>query len=108
MEIVSKSDPLTGIEVTVLMQDNKDMTFENLFTGCVTLHYNESKDCYEVPADLFDYRPTMGATKAARYLGVSRQRINALCNDGTLRACKVNGTIVIDKTSIDNYKESRK
>lgn len=41
-------------------------------------------------------------------LGVSRQRVSQLVEDGTLRAFKVNDRVLISTTDIDKYDETRK
>lgn len=41
-------------------------------------------------------------------LGISRQRVSQLVEDGTLRAFKVNGRVLISTTDIDAFDEKRK
>lgn len=102
-----KTDPFTGVSVGAAIHDNGDMTVELPFIGLVTLSYNQEKDSYEVPAALFEQRACVSATQAASILGVSRQRVNVLCNDGTLLSSKVNGNMLVDQSSLLAYKESR-
>lgn len=102
-----KTDPFTGVSVSAMVHDNGDMTIELPFIGLVTFAYDSEKDSYAVPAALFEQRPCVSATHAAKVLGVSRQRVNVLCNDGTLLSSKVNGNMLVDQSSLLAYKESR-
>lgn len=103
-----KTDPFTGVSIGAMAHDNGDMTIELPFIGPVTLVYDSEKDSFVVPAALFEQRTCMSATQAAEILGVSRQRVNVLCNDGTLKCAKINDKILVDQSSLLAYKESRK
>lgn len=102
-----KTDPFTGVSVGAMVHDNGDMTVELPFIGLVTLVYDPEKDSFAVPSALFEQRPCISATQAAKVLGVSRQRVNVLCNDGTLMCAKVNGNMLVDQSSLLAYKETR-
>ena len=102
-----KSDPFTGVSFSAVLHDNGDMLVDLPFIGCITLKYNEDNLCFEVPATLFNKRRCVSAATAAGILGVSRQRVNVLCNDGTLASTKVNGNMLIDYGNLLAYKESK-
>ncbi len=103
-----KTDPFTGVSMSVVLHENGDMLVDLPFIGCTTIKYNEDSRCYEIPAALFAQRKCVSATTAASILGVSRQRVNVLCNDGTLASTKVNGNMLIDRESLLTYKGSKK
>ena len=50
--------------------------------------------------------PLIGVADAARYLGVGRKMIYQLIEWGELRVVKINGSVQIEKKSLDEFKAS--
>jgi excisionase family DNA binding protein len=52
--------------------------------------------------------PLMSIAEAAKYLGVGRRIVYQLIEWGQVRAVRANGTAMIEKTSLDEYRASGK
>lgn len=52
--------------------------------------------------------PLMTVSEAARYLGVGRKVVYQLIEWGEVRAVKMRGTAMIEKSSLDAYRASGK
>ncbi len=106
MRKIEKTDPFTGLKIEPLQMTNDDLIVETPFNGTVTLEYVLENDTYTIPATLFKFRETMTLKQASEYLDVSRMKISRLCSHGTLKSVKVNGSLVIDSKSVEQFKES--
>jgi len=52
--------------------------------------------------------PLMTVSEAAKYLGVGRKVVYQLIEWGEVRAVKMRGTAMIEKSSLDSYRASGK
>lgn len=105
MDIRQYTDPITGIDFTGLVDKEGNITVDTAFSGPAMLKYDEVAGTYTVPAYLLQHRPTMTLNECAEYLGVSRVRVSRMCSNGSLRAVKIKGSLVIDAESAEHYKE---
>ena len=105
MDIRQYTDPITGIDFKGLTDNQGNITVDTAFNGTAILKYDEVAGTYAVPAYLLQHRPTMTLNECAEYLGVSRVRVSRMCSNGTLRAVKIRGSLVIDAESAEHYKE---
>jgi excisionase family DNA binding protein len=54
------------------------------------------------------YFPLMTVSEAAKYLGVGKKMIYQLIEFNEIRAIKEQGTVMVEKMSLDNYRKSGK
>lgn len=105
MDIRQYTDPITGIDFTGLVDKKGNIMVDMAFNGPAMLKYDEVAGTYTIPAYLLQYRPTMTLNECAEYLDVSKVRVSRMCSNGTLRAVKIRGSLVIDAESAEHYKE---
>lgn len=108
MQFKKFSDPFHGCEFSALEFDDKSILFDNAFDheSCA-LGYNEELDAYVIPAKLLNHRATVSLVQAAEILNVSKARVSALCAKGQLKHEKVNGVMLIEWASLDEYAQAR-
>lgn len=109
MEFRNFTDPFTGCEFSALEFDDKSLLFDMAFdkTPCA-VSYDAENDMYLIPATAFAHKPTVTLTQAANILSVSKARISAMCAKGQLKHEHINGTIIIDWQSLDDYAAERR
>ena len=60
------------------------------------------------PDDNFIYFPLVNVAEAARFLGIGRKLVYQLIEFGEIRAVKEKGTVLIEKKSLEAFKNSGK
>lgn len=103
MKLVNKSDPITGYTFEAIEDSNGNLIIESAFCGTIKALYDGNSNTYKINADLFTHRITLSLNEAADYLQVNKVRVSRMCKNGTLKSVKINGTLLIDKESIDRY-----
>lgn len=104
MRKVTKTDVFTGLEIQAFEMNDGDLTVITPFHGNVVLEYDAIAKTYSFPAALLDHMRVMGLRETAEELGLSRMRVSRMCADGTLKAAKINGAMVIDAESVQERK----
>ena len=107
MHRTTKTDPFTGLEMKAVKMQSGNLIVSTPFEGSLLLEYDAIGDMYRIPAAAFEHRQTMTLRETSEELGVSRMRVSRMCCDGTLRAAKINGAMVIDAFSVKSFKEKR-
>lgn len=107
MKSTKCSSPLSGIEFEILDVDNKTLVLDTPFKGLVSIKYDSKHDSYVIPASIFKPFKTITAKQASEMLDVSLMRISRLCSDGVLKSVKINNSLIIDETSVKEYKDVR-
>lgn len=107
MHRTTKTDPFTGLEIKAVKMQSGNLIVSTPFEGSLLLEYDQVRDMYCIPAAAFQKRQTMTLRETSEELGVSRMRVSRMCCDGTLRAAKINGAMVIDASSVRTFKDSR-
>ena len=105
MQLTTQTEPITGLDFKALKDDWGNLTIDTAFNGVIKAIYDPKNDSYAFPARLFDEHPTMTLNECAEYLRVSKVRVSRMCSNGTLRAVKIRGSLVIDAESAEHYKE---
>ena len=101
------TDPFTGLEVHATHMQDNSLVISTPFDGTITLPYDQMSDTYKISANIFRHRNTMTLSETAKYLGVSRMYVSRMCSDGTLKAAKINGAMVIDSSSVQVIRERK-
>lgn len=109
MEFRKFTDPFTGCEFSALEFDDNSLLFDMAFDKqpCA-VSYDAESDMYLIPATAFRHKPTVTLTQAANILSVSKARVSTLCAKGQLKHERINGTILIEWESLDEYATERK
>lgn len=105
MQLTTQTEPITGLDFKALKDDWGNLTIDTAFNGVIKVVYDPKTDSYMFPARLFEEHPTMTLNECAEYLRVSKVRVSRMCSNGTLRAVKIRGSLVIDAKSAEHYKE---
>jgi excisionase family DNA binding protein len=105
MNLKEYTEPITGLDFQGLTDNLGNINVETAFNGVIKLVYNEKDGTYIVPAYLLQHRPTMTLNECAVYLGVSKVRVSRMCSNGTLKAAKIRGSLVIDRASAESVKK---
>ena len=100
------ADPFYGLPVTIHEYGDGTLTFEQSVTGKKCRAYI-SNEMVCIPFDYF-YSPTITAREAANKLEVSKQRINQLCEDGTLHSVKIGKARFVSQRDVIAYAITRK
>lgn len=105
MQLTTQTEPITGLDFKALRDDLGNLTIDTAFNGVIKAIYDPKTDSYTFPTHLFEEHPTMTLNECAEYLGVSKVRVSRMCSNGTLRAVKIRGSLIIDAESAEHYKE---
>jgi excisionase family DNA binding protein len=62
----------------------------------------------ETDQDEYIYLPVMTVSEAAKYLGVGKKIIYQLIEFGEIRAVRDRGAVMVEKLSLDNFRNSGK
>lgn len=101
MKNTIKTDPFTGLAFHAIEDNDGNLIASPAFNRPMMLRYSKERNSYEIPADYFDYIETMTVKEVMNALDISKARVSVMCSNGTLRSVKINGSIIIDKRSVD-------
>lgn len=105
MNIITKSDPITGLEFKALSDNDGNLVIETAFNQVIKVAFDKKTNCYMFQASYLEHHPIMSLNECAEYLGVTKVRVSRMCKNGTLKSVKIKGALIIDKSSIDAYKK---
>lgn len=105
MQLTTQTEPITGLDFKALKDDWGNLTIDTAFNGVIKAIYNPKTDSYTIPARLLEHHPTMTLNECAEYLGVSKVRVSRMCSNGTIKAVKIRGSLVIDAASAAKQKK---
>ena len=100
------ADPFYGLPVDLNEYPDGTISFENTITGRKCLAYRKD-EMICIPIDYF-CSIAVPAREAAEMLEVSKQRINQLCEDGTLHSGTIGKSRFVSKRDIIAYALTRK
>lgn len=101
--------PFTGAQFSATIDVNNNLYVTHPITNEThKINYNSSIKKYNLPAELLQWVETVSLGEAARILNVSRQRISAIAQNGTIQPRTVNGQTVFVLDDVLQYKETRK
>jgi excisionase family DNA binding protein len=63
---------------------------------------------YRKDTEEYIYFPVMTVSEAAKYLGVGKKMIYQLIEFDEIRAVRERGAVLVEKTSLDNFRKSGK
>ena len=103
--------PFTGKGFTALQnEETMDITIQDAITGeMITLLYDWRENTYLLNAEKFLKRYDLISQMEASYiLGVTRQRINQLIKNETIKALQIDGKWYFERQDVLDYKKNRK
>lgn len=105
MNLRTYSEPITGLDFQGLTDDWGNIVVDTAFNGAIKIIYDEKNGTYTVPAHLLQHHPTMTLNECAAYLRVSKVRVSRMCSNGAIKAVKIRGSLVIDRTSAESVRK---
>lgn len=101
--------PFTGAQFSATIDVNNNLYVTHPVTGEThKINYIWKTNKYILPAEILKRIETVSLADAAKILDVSRQRISAIAQNGTIQPRTVNGQTVFILDDVLQYKETRK
>ena len=109
MKEVFLTCPFTGLSFKATEYADGKLVFVHPLTHeTIHMNYNSSIKKYNIDRKAFNPIEICTQTQAMEILGLSRQRVNKIAQDGVLPTFNIGGTNVFLMSDVVAYKEKRK